>query len=394
LTLILLRGHRSAAPWFIASLLLAGCNASGRPEPGEPGYVPPARAAAEAPPAPVTPGPGGEVYKVFPGDTVYGVAERFGVPVRTLIEDNGLKPPYRLSSGQQLRVPARQEHVVEPGETLFGIARIYGVDQSSVARLNNLSPPYQLRPGTRLNLPGRVEAQAAAAESTVPSGTTGSTTSTGSGSMTVDELPAPTKGTSPPSQASAPQAATPAPAEPGAVTVPPHKPTGSAVTPSPQAAPENQTAVLSEPAPRTSGRFLWPVKGKLLSSFGPKKGGLHNDGINISAPRGTTIVAVENGVVAYAGNELRGFGNLLLIRHADGWISAYAHNDTLLVKRGDKVTRGQPIARLGSTGSVTSPQLHFELRRGADPVDPLKYLGSQGATLSPAAAQAVRQGPG
>jgi murein DD-endopeptidase MepM/ murein hydrolase activator NlpD len=176
--------------------------------------------------------------------------------------------------------------------------------------------------------------------------------------------------------------------------LPPHKPAGSAATPSAQAPPENQTAVLSEPAPRTGGRFLWPVKGKLLSSFGPKKGGLHNDGINIAAPRGTAIVAVENGVVAYAGNELRGFGNLLLIRHADGWISAYAHNDTLLVKRGDKVTRGQPIARLGSTGSVTSPQLHFELRRGADPVDPLKYLGSQGAALSPTAAPVARQDPG
>jgi murein DD-endopeptidase MepM/ murein hydrolase activator NlpD len=383
-------------PWLAIGvvLVLAGCNASGRPEPGEPGYVPP-RQSVEAPPAPVSAGPGGEVYRVFPGDTVYGVAERFGVPVRTLIEDNGLKPPYRLSSGQQLRVPARQEHVVEPGETLFGIARIYGVDQSSVARLNNLSPPYQLRPGTRLNLPGRVEAQVAAAESAAPAGTAGSTTGAGSGSMTVEELPPSKTGASPPSQSSAPPAEAPsATPAPGAVTLPPHKPTGSAATSSAQAPSENQTAVLSEPAPRTGGRFLWPVKGKLLSSFGPKKGGLHNDGINIAAPRGTEIVAAENGVVAYAGNELRGFGNLLLIRHADGWISAYAHNDALLVKRGDKVTRGQPIARVGSTGSVTSPQLHFELRRGADPVDPLKYLGSQGAALSPAVAPGARQGPG
>ncbi|HET6223817.1 MAG TPA: LysM peptidoglycan-binding domain-containing M23 family metallopeptidase [Dongiaceae bacterium] len=377
---------------IVALLLLAGCNASGRPEPGEPGYVPPAPTEA-TPPAPVTPGPGGEVYSVIPGDSVYGVAERFGVPVRTLIESNGLKPPYRLSSGQQLRVPARQEHVVEPGETLFGIARIYGVDQSSVARLNSLSPPYQLRPGTRLNLPARVEAQVAAAEAAGTSGMSDmTTTGAGSGAMTVEELPPSTSGSSQPSQSSA--APAPAPTESGAGVVPPHKPAGSATPPATQAPQESQTAVLSEPAPRASGKFQWPLKGKLLSSFGPKKGGLHNDGINIAAPRGTEIVAAENGVVAYAGNELRGFGNLLLIRHADGWISAYAHNDTLLVKRGDKVRRGQPIARVGSTGSVTSPQLHFELRRGADPVDPLKYLGSQGAALSPAGAPGARPGPG
>jgi len=118
------------------------------------------------------------------------------------------------------------------------------------------------------------------------------------------------------------------------------------------------------------------VKGQIISGFGPKKGGLNNDGVNIGAPAGTNVVAADNGVVAYAGNELRGFGNLLLIRHADGWVTAYAHNDKLLVKRGDTVKRGQIIAQVGSTGSVSTPQLHFEIRKGTDPVDPLKYLGS------------------
>jgi murein DD-endopeptidase MepM/ murein hydrolase activator NlpD len=130
------------------------------------------------------------------------------------------------------------------------------------------------------------------------------------------------------------------------------------------------------PAPRGGERFLWPVQGKVISNFGPKKGGLNNDGINIAAPEGATVIAADNGVVAYAGNELRGFGNLLLIRHADGWVTAYAHNEKLLVKRGEKVKRGQAIAQIGSTGNVPSPQLHFELRKGTDPVDPLKYLGS------------------
>jgi murein DD-endopeptidase MepM/ murein hydrolase activator NlpD len=130
------------------------------------------------------------------------------------------------------------------------------------------------------------------------------------------------------------------------------------------------------PAPRGGERFLWPVKGQVISNFGPKKGGLNNDGINIAAPAGTSVIAADNGVVAYAGNELRGFGNLLLIRHADGWVTAYAHNEKLLVKRGEKVKRGQAIAQIGSTGNVSAPQLHFEIRKGTDPVDPLKYLGS------------------
>ena len=123
------------------------------------------------------------------------------------------------------------------------------------------------------------------------------------------------------------------------------------------------------------------MNGKIISSFGAKKGGLHNDGINIAAARGAPVRAAENGIVAYAGNELRGFGNLLLIKHADGWTSAYAHNDRLLVRRGDQVRRGQIIARVGSTGSVTSPQLHFELREGSEAIDPLRLLARQQAGL-------------
>ncbi len=108
--------------------------------------------------------------------------------------------------------------------------------------------------------------------------------------------------------------------------------------------------------------------------FGPKPGGLHNDGINIAAARNTPIRAAENGVVVYAGNELRGFGNLLLVRHADGWVTAYGHCEQLLVRRGAHVRRGQVIARVGSSGNVRTPQLHFEVRRGTRPVNPNEYL--------------------
>jgi murein DD-endopeptidase MepM/ murein hydrolase activator NlpD len=127
--------------------------------------------------------------------------------------------------------------------------------------------------------------------------------------------------------------------------------------------------------PAASGKgFIGPVRGRVISGFGAKAKGLRNDGINIAAARGTPVVAAENGVVAYAGNELRGFGNLLLIKHAGGWVSAYAHNDTVLVKRGQKVGKGQKVATVGSTGSVKSPQLHFEMRRGRTAKDPRKYL--------------------
>jgi murein DD-endopeptidase MepM/ murein hydrolase activator NlpD len=127
--------------------------------------------------------------------------------------------------------------------------------------------------------------------------------------------------------------------------------------------------------------FLWPVRGHILATYGTKSDGSHNDGINIAAPRGTAVEAVDAGVVAYTGNELRGYGNLVLVKHANGWISAYAHCDQVLVKRGEKVARGQAIARVGSTGNVSEPQLHFELRRGQHAVDPREFL-----TPSPTAA--------
>ena len=127
-------------------------------------------------------------------------------------------------------------------------------------------------------------------------------------------------------------------------------------------------------APKRVGRFLVPVKGKIISSFGPKEGGLHNDGINIAARAGTSIRAAENGVVVYTGNELRGYGNLLLIRHRGGWVTAYAHTSKFLVKPGAKVKQGDIIAEVGSSGNVERPQLHFELRKGTRAVNPQSLI--------------------
>ena len=120
--------------------------------------------------------------------------------------------------------------------------------------------------------------------------------------------------------------------------------------------------------------FRWPVKGRVIAGFGKRPNGTENDGINLAVPEGTPIKAADDGVVAYAGNELKGYGNLVLIRHANGFVSAYANASELLVKRGDTIKRGQVIAHAGQTGNVTSPQLHFEIRKGSTPVDPAKYL--------------------
>jgi murein DD-endopeptidase MepM/ murein hydrolase activator NlpD len=120
--------------------------------------------------------------------------------------------------------------------------------------------------------------------------------------------------------------------------------------------------------------FRWPVRGRVIAGFGPKPNGLQNDGINLAVPEGTPIKAAEDGVVAYAGNELKGYGNLVLLRHADGFVTAYANARDIVVKRGETVKRGQVIAHSGETGNVSSPQLHFEIRKGATPVDPAQYL--------------------
>ncbi|HSK40767.1 MAG TPA: M23 family metallopeptidase, partial [Arenibaculum sp.] len=162
--------------------------------------------------------------------------------------------------------------------------------------------------------------------------------------------------------------------------------------PVPAARPSAGPPPVVEPPPRASARFAWPVHGEILSEFGSKADGMHNDGINIAAPQGTEVFAAENGVVAYAGNELRGFGNLLLIRHADGWMTAYAHLDRMAVRRGDRVGRGQSIGTIGSTGSVSVPQLHFEVRKGSRAVDPKGLLDDR--QVSRDVSPGVRPGPG
>lgn len=120
--------------------------------------------------------------------------------------------------------------------------------------------------------------------------------------------------------------------------------------------------------------FRWPVRGRVITAYGARTNGKSNDGINVAVPEGTPVKAAEDGVVAYAGNELKGYGNLVLVRHSNGYVTAYAHASDVLVKRGDSIKRGQVIAKSGQSGEAGSPQLHFEIRKGSTPVDPLNFL--------------------
>lgn len=318
------------------------------------------------------------------GDSVYAIARRYAVPMRRIIEINGLKPPYTLLVGQVLRMPAQQVYTVAGGDTLYGISRSFGVDMNALARVNKMGPPYTIYPGQKLILPGQVEAIAVASAPPPP-----------------PPQPAPSAG---PRPASPPLVADRQPQpqiEPGAPSTPPQvaeaprpaAPPAPVPAPPPAPAPEPQVAAKppaatpagttpGDPPPRSGNRFAWPLQGPIISRFGPAGAGLHNDGINIAVPVGTPVRAAENGVVVYAGNELKGFGNLLLLKHAGGWMTAYAHNSVLDVARGATVSRGQVIARSGSTGNVDRPQLHFEIRKGSKAVDPLKYM--DGGTASAA----------
>lgn len=278
-------------------------------------------------------------HLIASGDTVYGIAQRYGVSTRALIDWNSLRPPYRLTIGERLRLPESQGYVVQPGDTIYAISDRFGVDRSALVRANNMRAPYAIQVGQRLQIP----AGSAAPPSPSP----------------VQTASAPVQRTVLPPPAAARVPGTPSPV----ATRPPAEP-----------APPRPATTIAIPPPRAASGFIWPVEGRLLSSFGAKDNGLHNDGINIAAPRGAPVLAADNGVVAYAGQEIRGFGNLLLIKHDGGLITAYAHTDTLLVKRGDTVTRGQVIGKVGTTGGVETPQLHFEVRQGTRAVDPKLYL--------------------
>jgi murein DD-endopeptidase MepM/ murein hydrolase activator NlpD len=318
-----------------------------------------------APPPPVWTWEGGTPITVAPGETLEIISRQHGVPVSALMQANNITSPAMVRPGDHLVIPRRSPstaaytppatriastapgmpvgaprtalaptmgmHVVAPGETLHSIARLYGKSVMVLAKANNIPPDTMVKVGERIIVPDVQPGSAIA--------------------------PRAQASVAPPAGQNLANAESP----------------HSARVATPEAPAQETTIKTAEPAGGLPS-FRWPVRGRVIAGFGPTPNGLQNDGINLAVPEGTPVKAADDGVVAYAGNELKGYGNLVLVRHANGFVTAYAHASDILVKRGETVKRGQVIAHSGQTGNVTSPQLHFEIRKGSTPVDPSQYL--------------------
>ena len=329
--------------------------------------VPPRSVAAARPAA-----QNGTTIIVGTSDTLDLLAKRYNVSAAAILQANGYKGPRMLSPGQQLIIPKQTAvaaaapalapaaskpvaaaaappsvHIVNRGDTLMSIARRNNVPVAELAKANNLDQSAKLSLGMKLTVPGSRSAAAAPVAQPIVAA---------------------------PAQPVAPVAA-PATKMASAGGPPQSARLASATTNVVEEKPVVEAAsVKSSEATGALPTFRWPVRGKVITSYGAKTNGKSNDGINLAVPEGTPVKAAEDGVVAYSGNELKGYGNLVLVRHSNGYVTAYAHASELMVKRGDTIKRGQIIAKSGQSGEVGSPQLHFEIRKGSSPVDPLQFL--------------------
>src|SRR5215212_9972555 len=340
---------------------------------------------------------GGTAIIVAQGENIDTISRRHGVPGSAIMQANNMTHAAQLQPGQRLVIPRVQQpmqppmvaaphvappatrvagpvparasnnvHVIVPGETIYSLARHYRLTPMAIAKANNVGLDHRVKIGDRIVIPGQA------------SGT--------------PRLAAPAVAPAP-AAAPAPVAQRPAQPAPRVAAKPEPAPVAATPAAKPQYSPKvakvdvppsaNIVAPAADPLPEpvatgTTGgantSFRWPVRGKVITGFGPKPTGGQNDGINVAVPEGTPIKAAEDGVVAYAGSELKGYGNLVLVRHSNGFVTAYAHASELSVKKGETIKRGQVIGKAGATGNVTSPQLHFEVRKGATPVDPTQYL--------------------
>jgi len=332
----------------------------------------------------------GRRIKVAKGDTLSTLSRRYAVSVEAIMSANNL-PDGRLDIGRELIIPgvaaakvaeaapasAQSTYKVQKGDTPHDIAEKLNVDEKALIERNDLRPN-NLQIGQVLVIPNEGSKPAVAAKETSPPVSSATpevrvvktTTIPASGGTSLAEEE---------SQSVAPGADAKSAAKAT------KKQGAGDVAASPEIIGEGSPRVASvdqlpAPDPMSGNSFRWPVKGRVIADFGTRPDGSHNDGIDVAVPQGTSVKAAENGVVAYAGNELKGYGNLVLVRHANNWVSAYANNEEILVKRGDKVRRGEIIAKAGATGAVSQPQVHFELRKGSRPVDPTKYMSDQAAS--------------
>ncbi|MDR1693954.1 MAG: LysM peptidoglycan-binding domain-containing protein [Lactobacillaceae bacterium] len=289
-----------------------------------------------------TPNEAGRTFhKISKGDTLYSIAKKYNVPLRNLIGTNSLTPPYSLVVGQNLQIPSNQYHTVTKGDTIYNISKRYNVDVTSLSRINNLKAPYTISVGDKLVLPGTIGSNNTSAKKADTRSFFG---------IKIRNAPKKTTTTSRTTQ-----------------KVQTAKKTRAVTA-------RTRTAYIKPVSTNRTAKFAWPVKGPIISNYGTIGKGRKNDGINIKAPLGASVNAADKGVVVYAGNELKGFGNLILIKHPDGWITAYAHNDKIFVRKGQSVRKGEKVSSVGRTGGVNAPQLHFEIHVNKKPINPMPYL--------------------
>tara|TARA_R110002072_G_scaffold68350_4_gene166466 strand:- start:2043 stop:2975 length:933 start_codon:yes stop_codon:yes gene_type:complete len=293
---------------------LAGCSSTPR-EPARVDYR--SGSAYSASPQPVSRACADGGYTVRSGDTLSEIAERCDVAMATLASANNLSRPYTLRPGQVLSMPRPPVHVVQRGENLYRIGLRYDIPFQQLASHNGIRAPYELEVGQSIQLPYGAAVASAATSAPTPT----------------YRSPARTQ------------------------------------TPPPQS-----TLPATQQVANSAVSFDWPIRGSILSGFGRKPDGSRNDGINIEARAGAEVRAAAPGQVVYAGSELAGYGQLILLRHEGGFVTAYAHNSRLMVREGEQVSRGQVIAAAGSSGTVEITQVHFEIRRGVNPEDPMRHL--------------------
>lgn len=281
-------------------------------------------------------------YIVQGGDTLRAIAEKTGAGALAIARSNGIPEPFTIRAGQRLAIPGGRYHRIQRGQTGIGIAQAYGIPWSDIVAANGLTEPFILRVGWKLLIPGGG-----------PTGTAPSTAAERAAAfhLDVDDLVTGSQ---------------PAIADNKAPAKPTKSPARELASTTPVETPQTLT-----------GGFSWPVRGRIIAPFGPGESGVRNDGIQIATPIGTPVLAAADGVVAYVGSSIPSLGGLVIIKHGDGYTTVYGNAKKLLVQRGQSVKRGQEIAVSGDTGTVTQPSLHFEIRKGRDPIDPLGKLSGR-----------------
>ena len=312
------------------------------------------------------------------GETLYSIAKKNGVPLRDLIDTNNLEPPYALKAGSAIKIPFPNYHESREGETLYSISRMYDMKVNDVIALNNLKFPYPIYPGDKIKIvkdknkkseknPQLASDSKAKKENNIkPSEEKAKEIVEKKNSKEIEKYGFK------PSEVRALELAKRNDSSRTAQNI---------INPSKNEIVETKLSI-NKPIDKDSikkianktNRFSWPVRGEVISKFGPKSAGLYNDGINIKAKDGQAVSSSEDGIVAYVGSELKGYGNLVIVKHSGGWISAYAHLKNSVVAIGQKIGKGQKIGNVGNSGKVKFPQLYFGLRKGRDAVNPENYL--------------------